>query len=497
MSSLQERTYAAVPFYPSLTTSEAEARNVFRDDMIQLQGFIPDKWKLQLHENKYNIIKLNPYVRISNIDKDAEVYVQTQATKIPVQTVEQEAVQVKAIEEAVAVYVKTAEEAAKVYVQTALKTIPDLNVSLNSPEEADSDAEPNSDAESNSNANEGASFSHNKSAKWLKELHPFISPLKARPNVLVEIELKKDNQKYGPVPILIVEVHSKSYEFTLAKLLLSLIDQFRFLRHIDAEIPKCTGFVFPKAEPDSYVTKMDVQWTTHFTFSVALTALKMEEVCRHVVEAATDILGMVKDHCFPTVQYFFPLSRNELDDFMKGCDQVPSKSSILLFSSGYFWKFPISSETHLRLHQLSTVRASAPEVSQVLFPKPDDFVYMNMRLKLPIIRFRKLTHLPFRAEDAKHRLPKLIPGIFAALDQMHNHLHIAHLDVRLENICYDAEMKPVLIDLDRWQMADENAWKLPSLYPGSVMYEKPLHLPEDQWTMKHTDFKQMGRYLCG
>jgi len=30
-----------------------------------------------------------------------------------------------------------------------------------------------------------------------------------------------------------------------------------------------------------------MQWTTDFTFAVTLIALKMEEVCSHVVETAT------------------------------------------------------------------------------------------------------------------------------------------------------------------------------------------------------------------
>ena len=53
-------------------------------------------------------------------------------------------------------------------VQTALNTVPELSVLLNSPEEANSDAESNSNAESD--PHKGASFTHNKSAKWLQEL---------------------------------------------------------------------------------------------------------------------------------------------------------------------------------------------------------------------------------------------------------------------------------------------------------------------------------------
>ena len=40
---------------------------------------------------KYNIIKLNPSVHISKIKQDVEGYVQTQADKVRVQTVEQDA----------------------------------------------------------------------------------------------------------------------------------------------------------------------------------------------------------------------------------------------------------------------------------------------------------------------------------------------------------------------------------------------------------------------
>lgn len=88
-------------------------------------------------------------------------------------------------------------------------------------------------------------------------------------------------------------------------------------------------------------------------------------------------------------------------------------------------------------------------MSQVLFPTVDDYVKKGS-MELSIIRFEKLTHAPLRAEEAKCCLPTLSPKIFTALDQIHSDLHIAHLDVKLDNIYYNAKLELVLIDLDRW-----------------------------------------------
>jgi len=40
------------------------------------------------------------------------------------------------------------------------------------------------------------SFSSNKGAKWLKELHLFIVSVNARPNVVVEVQLKNEDGQY-------------------------------------------------------------------------------------------------------------------------------------------------------------------------------------------------------------------------------------------------------------------------------------------------------------
>ena len=92
--------------------------------------------------------------------------------------------------------------------------------------------------------------------------------------------------------ILVVKVHSKKYECTLAKILLSLIDQLRFLWHVNIAISKCTGFVFPSQKANTFVTKMVVTWTSHFHFEVTLDALQTKQV-KQEVKVATEAIYRV------------------------------------------------------------------------------------------------------------------------------------------------------------------------------------------------------------
>ena len=112
--------------------------------------------------------------------------------------------------------------------------------------------------------------------------------------------------------------------------------------------------------------------------------------------------------------------------------------------------------------------------------------------KLSFIKFPKVQHSPLTVEEAKCRLRDLIPKVYSALHQLHSALKIAHLDVRLENLCYDAEMNVVLIDLDRWEPLRLSGKSFCSTY--HVMYEKPEILNFDIWETKHSDFKQFGKY---
>jgi len=270
-------TYAAVPFCPSQSNSIAQALNVFHHEMVRVGQYQPMRWALQLRNDSEQTdwYKMQDLL---NLREDCS-------------------------------WVGT-EKAAEVYVKKVLSNLR-VNVSSDSLEEGDSHA--------------GASTPHPHDVRWL---HPFISSVNARPDVLVEVELQKEDQTHGPVPILVIQAHSKNYEQTLANLLLSLIDQLRFVRHINTEITECAGFVFPKQREASFVTKINVKWTRNFTFYATLTALKKEEVSDSVIDTATVMLRMVERH---HIQYFMPLSQSDLDIFGSGSVQVQSSESVMAF----------------------------------------------------------------------------------------------------------------------------------------------------------------------
>ena len=80
---------------------------------------------------------------------------------------------------------------------------------------------------------------------------------------------------------------------------------------------------------------------------------------------------------------------------------------------------------------------------------------------------------------------------FVVLLEAINALHdvgIAHLDVRLENICYKEDGMVVLIDLDRSLPTDCPAITLSSYYGNSLMYRPG----NDDWTCKQQDMRQLA-----
>ena len=76
-------------------------------------------------------------------------------------------------------------------------------------------------------------------------------------------------------------------------------------------------------------------------------------------------------------------------------------------------------------------------------------------------------------------------SVVAALTELHGH-NLAHLDVRLENICFDEANRAVFIDLDRSEQADSSV----SFKRKSLMYTYV-----ESWTYKQWDWRQLGLLL--
>jgi len=56
-------------------------------------------------------------------------------------------------------------------------------------------------------------------------------------------------------------------------------------------------------------------------------------------------------------------------------------------------------------------------------------------------------------------LKDYVEGVYSAIQTLHNELGYAHLDIRVENICFNKDYKLALIDLDRAEKATIKAFK--------------------------------------
>ncbi len=89
-------------------------------------------------------------------------------------------------------------------------------------------------------------------------------------------------------------------------------------------------------------------------------------------------------------------------------------------------------------------------------------------------------------EEARRCLVNLVPGVHDALNQLHDSLRLAHLDVRLPNICFTANGDVRLIDFDRSLPCDMPP---PEEYAHSFMYTGKS---ETTVTVEELDWKQLG-----
>ena len=101
---------------------------------------------------------------------------------------------------------------------------------------------------------------------------------------------------------------------------------------------------------------------------------------------------------------------------------------------------------------------------------------------------------PYSREEAKGHLIAIIEGVYNALKELHNPPNdIAHLDVRLNNICFThPPTKQVkLIDLDRC---------LPSYSPVHINFgykQSDMYTPADvTWKNFQLDWKCLGLIIC-
>ena len=334
------------------------------------------------------------------------------------------------------------------------------------------------------------------SDKQLSELeklnYPLYSSLHQRSDVTVRVI--SDN-----MPVLVVEVHSgkgeSEFKATFNKLILCLVELLRFLSNYcgDCSNLVVTGFVFPNFAEDTHVIECKVKWNG-FRFYVTCEDLRKAEV-KEKLNAAARYMLRKEFNKFPEDLYFLKLSQSHhlavynraFGTTVKQGDaceveQIATPSSILVHCKDkkkYVKVYP--ENTYNRLVAINV----NDQVNGILLPNH------NPKIR-DVMVFDALKYQPLERDQAKRCLKELVCKIGRVLIDVHTTFEMAHLDVRLPNICFDDNYQPILIDPDRMCRSKTGAGCIRDKYVDSSLYKRRGTIK----TADQLDFMQLGLLIC-
>lgn len=156
----------------------------------------------------------------------------------------------------------------------------------------------------------------------------------------------------------------------------------------------------------------------------------------------------------PCYSYLVHLSTTECDQFEQNAVQVHSTSSLITRNqdSTKYWKYSprCSIAFHKILEKLNIrgrTRANRSLLQYSLLPS-SQLLYGQLTFN----QFEGL-YQPLSRSNANKCLTSLIDQVRRSLEELHNQHSIAHMDVRLPNICFTRSFTVKLNDLDQREPA--------------------------------------------
>ena len=241
-----------------------------------------------------------------------------------------------------------------------------------------------------------------------------------------------------------IEVLSETLVKTIRKLFFDLLLQLLYIRSVNKKVYEVSGFVLPAGKAD-YIVLATVQWDVReFKFigkSKPLSSGSFTQKLLDTIETQKTYFKELNPSCKPKYVSQSLSSQDVVaylgsDEFSQG--EFVKCVSIVYMMQDQVYKMPVTGSAEKRLLDLFYQKqGSSPK--QVLLPhyrKKRFFVYPRLD-KPSDIKSLKDSYISFAA------------SVINALDELHGQLGLAHLDVRLPNICFRKEdSEAVLIDLD-------------------------------------------------
>ena len=190
----------------------------------------------------------------------------------------------------------------------------------------------------------------------------------------------------------------------------------------------------------------------------------------------------------PEYSVRYPLSSSFLTTH--GVEQMQSGQSVVLVNvrEQKLYKYPMLYRDvaanllirHRLLGDLPSLERSALPLSQRTFGKRDYFEY-------------NLYDQPLSEQEIRHHMVWFVDEVVQAVSELHDQANLAHLDIRLDNICVDSNRgQVILVDLDRSRNIETGVGSVIELYSNDEMYNPPVGSGTSTWSVSNLDWRQVG-----
>ncbi len=283
--------------------------------------------------------------------------------------------------------------------------------------------------------------------------------------------------------ILLLEIESCSskYSFnnTIRKAILGLVDTIRYFRACGiSSVCQWAGFTFPKLHKKACVVKVSVTFDIiTFKFKYTLENIVFARVKEVVSGTYVSNLGnfnrirLTDFKNTPKYDYYVVLTERELQFFgnvMKDTVlQLKSRQSVLLKGAQVCYKFPVRVSTSAALLIVSQALLGGFAIE--LTKHSDQYKCFS---------YEYVSRNPLVEDEVELCLGDFVCKVAQQILALHQ-CEFAHLDLRIDNICFNDNFEPILIDLDRATSAFLFGYK--DIYPNSVMYNSKFDLYAHDW----------------
>ena len=194
--------------------------------------------------------------------------------------------------------------------------------------------------------------------------------------------------------------------------------------------------------------KVVVTWE-NFSVSYELTHLKTHDDVRRELREAVSSFAVLNNTQMCLDRVLMKLSTDDLEKF-NGINpkQLPSQGALMVSCGDSLFKRPLwnlhVAVLNLVVDRLTLVALSRPSQKAITVQLQPASISETLFFK-----YDRVHSDPLTVEEAKKCLQHFFCEVRSVSGQLHDTYKLAPMDIRLDNICFTQQFKPILIDLDR------------------------------------------------